>query len=137
MDDTTGGESRIEDLVAKITRQNAALQEAQARMSELRGKGRAADGRITVEVDRFGALTSLRIDPRAMRLGAEALAEAILSAVEQGVRDARAQADEAMGPLVAELAASNAQALTGVDLGGQDLDDVLAALRGMRHDLRM
>lgn len=137
MDDTTGGESRIEDLVAKITRQNAALQEAQARMSELRGKGRAADGRITVEVDRFGALTSLRIDPRAMRLGAEALAEAILSAVEQAVRDARAQADEAMGPLVAELAASNAQALTGVDLGGQDLDDVLAALRGMRHDLRM
>lgn len=137
MDDTTGGESRIEDLVATITRQNAALQEAQARVSELRGKGRAADERVTVEVDRFGALTSLRIDPRAMRLGAEALAEAILSAAEQGVRDARAQADEAMRPLVAELAAANADALAGVDLGGQDLDDVLAALRGMRHDLRM
>jgi DNA-binding protein YbaB len=137
MDDTAEGGSRIEDLVATITRQNAALQEAQARMSELRGKGRAAGERVVVEVDRFGALTSLRIDPRAMRLGAEALAEAVLDAAEQGLRDVRAQADEVMGPLVAELAAENAYTVAGVDLGGQDIDEILAALRGMRHDLRM
>ncbi|MGI5223804.1 YbaB/EbfC family nucleoid-associated protein [Actinoallomurus sp. CA-142502] len=137
MDDTTGGESRIEDLVTTITRRNAALREAQARMSELRGEGRAAAERVTVEVDRFGALTGLRIDPRAMRLGSEALAEAILGAAEQGLRDVRARADEVMRPLIAELAAANAQAMAGVDLGGQDLDDVLAALRDIRHDLRM
>jgi DNA-binding protein YbaB len=134
MDGAAADGARIEDLVTTITRQNAALQEAQTRVSEVRGQGQAADDRVKVEVDRFGALTSLRIDPRAMRLGAEALAEAILAAAAEGVRDARTRADEVMQPLVAELTA----AATGpADLGELDLDEVLAALRDVRHDLRM
>ncbi|WP_329248898.1 YbaB/EbfC family nucleoid-associated protein [Actinoallomurus sp. NBC_01490] len=135
MDDAVDAGSRLHDMVATITRQNTALREAQARMSELRGTGRAAGDRVTVEVDRFGALTGLRIDPRALRLSTEALAEAILDAARQGVRDVRARADEMMRPLVTGSAGANAVA--DADLGGHDLDDILAALRDVRHDLRM
>jgi DNA-binding protein YbaB len=135
MDGAATGEPRIEDLVASITRRNTALQEAQARMGELRGTGKAAEDRVTVEVDQYGALTALRIDPRAMRLGAEALAEAVLAAAEQGVRDVRTRAEELMRPLVAELASANT--IPAPDFGGTDLDDVLAALRDLRRDLRM
>jgi DNA-binding protein YbaB len=57
----------VENLMSLITQQNARLREAQVRMGRLRGKGKAADERVTVEVDQFGALVDLKIDPRAMR----------------------------------------------------------------------
>jgi DNA-binding protein YbaB len=129
----------VEGLASLITRQNAGLREAQARMRRLRGKGTAADERVTVEVDRFGALVDLRIDPRAMRLGSQVLAEAILDAARRGVRDVRAQADDMMRPLVTELAATNVTigASAGTDFAGRDVEDVLAAFREVRQDLSL
>jgi DNA-binding protein YbaB len=126
------GDGSVKDLVSSLAQQNTRLCETQARMKELRGTGRSADERVRVEVDQFGVLAGLRIDPRAMRLGSEALAEAILAAVEQGVRDVRAQADAMMRPLVEDLTGTTR---TDPAAAGWEPEDILAALRDVRRDL--
>jgi DNA-binding protein YbaB len=56
------------------------LEELQESLGAVRGRGTAAQGQVEAEVLASGALGGLRIDPRAMRLGADALAEAVLAA---------------------------------------------------------
>jgi DNA-binding protein YbaB len=129
------GDGSVKDLVSSLAQQNTRLRETQGRMKELRGTGRSADERVRVEVDQFGVLTGLRIDPRAMRLGSEALAEAILAAVEQGVRDVKAQADAMMRPLVEDLTGTTRTDPGGAEFAGWEPKDVLAALRDVRRDL--
>src|SRR4051812_1161514 len=90
--------SSIDSLTAMVTGQNTKLHDVRRQMTELKGKGRAADERVEVEVDQSGALAGLKIDPRAMRLGSQELAEAILTAAQQGVRDVNAQAEKLMQP---------------------------------------
>lgn len=126
----------IENLTDVVTGQNAKLHDVRRQMTELRGKGRAADERVEVEVNQFGALAALRIDPRAMRMGSEQLAEAILSAARQGVRDVNAQAEKMMQPLIMELLGTDLSTDAAED-AGRDMDDILAAMRDVRHDLRM
>jgi DNA-binding protein YbaB len=126
----------IENLTDMVTGQNAKLHDVRRQMTELRGKGRAADERVEVEVNQFGALAGLRIDPRAMRMGSEQLAEAVLSAARQGVRDVNAQAEKIMQPLITELLSTNLST-DAAEGAGRDMDDILAAMRDVRHDLRM
>jgi DNA-binding protein YbaB len=125
----------VKDLVSSLARQNAPLYATQSRMKKLRGTGRSAGDRVRVEVDRLGVLVGLTIDPRAMRLGSEALSEAILEAVEQGVRDVKAQADAMMRPLVEELTDSGRNDPGVAEFAGWEPKDVLAALRDVRRDL--
>jgi DNA-binding protein YbaB len=126
----------VDGLTALLTGQNAALADVRRQITELRGTGRAADERVEVQVDRLGALAGLRIDPRAMRLGSQELAEAILQAARQGVRDVNAQAEKLMRPLLEELM-STTRRIDAADSAGWDMDDILAAMRDVRHDLRM
>jgi DNA-binding protein YbaB len=128
--------SSIESLTATVTGQNAKLQDVRRQMTELTGKGRAADERVEVEVDQVGALTGLRIDRRAMRLGSQELAEAILQAAKQGVRDVNAQAEKLMQPLITEFMGTNRR-IDAAESAGWDMDDILAAMQDVRHDLRM
>ncbi|GAA2311775.1 hypothetical protein GCM10010149_73150 [Nonomuraea roseoviolacea subsp. roseoviolacea] len=67
------------------------LEELQERVQAVRGRGEAADGLVRAEVLASGALAGLRIDPRAMRLGADALAEAVLAAASEATADLTAQ----------------------------------------------
>ena len=129
----------VENLMSVITQQNARLRETQSRMRRLRGKGTAADERVAVEVHQFGALVDLRIDPRAMRLGSQVLAEAILEAAQRGVRDVQAQMDGMMQPLVTELAGTNLKIGTsdGAEFADREVEEVLAAFREVRQDLRL
>jgi DNA-binding protein YbaB len=129
------GDGSVKGLVSSLARENTRLRETQSRMKDLRGTGRSADERVRVEVDRFGALVGLKIDPRAMRLGSEALTEAILHAAEQGVRDVKAQADAMMRPLVEELTGTTEADPGGAEFAGWEPKDVLAALRDVRRDL--
>jgi DNA-binding protein YbaB len=126
----------VDGLTALLTGQNAALADVRRQITELRGTGRAADERVEVQVDRLGALAGLRIDPRAMRLGSQELAEAILQAARHGVRDVNAQAEKLMRPLLEELM-STTRRIDAADSAGWDMDDILAAMRDVRHDLRM
>ncbi|MEV3978458.1 YbaB/EbfC family nucleoid-associated protein [Nonomuraea sp. NPDC049758] len=67
------------------------LEELQESLDAVRGRGEAADGQVRAEVLPTGALGGLRIDPRAMRLGADALAEAVLAAANAAAEDLAAQ----------------------------------------------
>jgi DNA-binding protein YbaB len=129
------GGGSVKDLVSQIAERNTRLREAQSQLTQLRGRGRSADERVQVEVDRFGALTELRIDPRAMRLGSAALAEAILDAAREGARDAEVRADVMMRPLVEELMGTAGMDPGGAEFAGPELEDILSILRDVRRGL--
>lgn len=69
-----------------------ALSQVQEEMAELTGQGRAADGQVTVAYSELKGVHHLKIGPRAMRLGAEVLAETILEAIATARTDLRTQA---------------------------------------------
>jgi DNA-binding protein YbaB len=70
------------------------LRDLQEEIAQLTGHGEAADGRIRVEADNAGKLTRLEIDPRAMRMASEDLAEAILEAAQKAADDVMARSQE-------------------------------------------
>ncbi|MEV4111212.1 YbaB/EbfC family nucleoid-associated protein [Nonomuraea sp. NPDC049695] len=72
------------------------LEQLQEGLNAVRGRGEAAHGQVTAEVLASGALGGLRIDPRAMRLGADALAEAVLAAANAAAADLTAQMEKMM-----------------------------------------
>jgi hypothetical protein len=71
-----------------------------------------------------------------MRLGSQELAEAILKAARQGIRDVNAQAEKLMQPLITEFMGANRR-VDAADTAGWDMDDILAAMQDVRRDLRM
>lgn len=89
-------------MLEALATQSARFQEAGQRLAETRGRGEAEEGRVVVEVLPSGSLAALRIDPRAMRLGSEALAEAILRAAREAEGDAAERAESLMRPFLDE-----------------------------------
>ncbi|MEU4830824.1 YbaB/EbfC family nucleoid-associated protein [Streptosporangium sp. NPDC023615] len=69
-------------------------------LGDLRARGEAADGLVSVEVAPGGALLGVDINPRAMRLGSEALSEAIMEAVTAASQVAATRLDEVLTPLL-------------------------------------
>ncbi|MFI6538451.1 YbaB/EbfC family nucleoid-associated protein [Nonomuraea sp. NPDC050547] len=69
-----------------------ALSQVQEEMAELTGQGQAADGQVSVAYSELEGVHNLRIGPRAMRLGADVLAETILEAIATARTDLRTQA---------------------------------------------
>jgi DNA-binding protein YbaB len=111
-------------MLESVAERNKVLTDLQDRIAAVRGEGTSADGRVVVEVMPSGALAALKIDPRAMRLGSEALAEQIMAASRDAAQSASEQTNELMGAL--------ANGFAGVPdgLGLQDLglEEVLASL---------
>jgi DNA-binding protein YbaB len=68
-------------------------------LTEASGHGEAADGLVRVEVGPEGTLLGVKIDPRAMRLGSDALAEAIMEAATGALTQATERLSEVMAPL--------------------------------------
>ncbi|MFI6293140.1 YbaB/EbfC family nucleoid-associated protein [Nonomuraea sp. NPDC050790] len=68
------------------------LSRTQEEMSDLAGSGRSADGQVTVSFSEQRGVHDLKIGPRAMRLGAEVLAETIMEAITTARTDLRAKA---------------------------------------------
>lgn len=91
-------------LLSQFRAEMRPLEELQEDLSSMRGQGEAAGGHVKAEVLPSGVLTGLKIDPRALRLGADALAEAILDATRMAAGDVTARvADkmtDAMSPFV-------------------------------------
>ena len=88
---------RIEDL-ERITREGEeamrALTEAIAEMDEVIGEGEAAEGALRVVMDSTGHVIDVTLDPRALRLGADALADAMREAFNAAQDDLHDQTDE-------------------------------------------
>ncbi|MFC4584712.1 YbaB/EbfC family nucleoid-associated protein [Sphaerisporangium corydalis] len=96
------GDPEVDEVLKTLNAQSADFEEAGRLLSETVGRGEAEEGRVVVEVRPNGSLTALRIDPRAMRLGSEALAEAILRAAGAAEADAAERAESLMLPLFGE-----------------------------------
>ena len=114
----------VEALLTSISESNEKLTELREQIAGVRGEGIAADGRVVVEVLPSGELAGLTIDPRAMRLGSDALAEQILAASQEAVRAASEQTTELMG----SSATGFAGVPDGFGLEELGLNEVLAAL---------
>jgi DNA-binding protein YbaB len=77
-----------------------------ARWAEARGTGEAAGGQVRVTVDGTGDVVELSIEPRAMRLGSQDLADAIREAFRAARSAAHDRATEVGGPTTEERAAA-------------------------------
>lgn len=76
---------------------------------QIEGIGEAADGRITVTAITGGRITGVHIDPRAMRMGSEALGEELAIAVNAALDDLRAKAAGAAADQVVDVTALSKQ----------------------------
>lgn len=136
------GDEGYDRSLARIGEQIERLDRARTEISSIKGSATAADGQVEVEVSVGGVLTALTINPRALRLGSEALAEAILEAVGKAVEEAGDQLDEIVGSATGDRVdvSGMLQAMrSSVDLdsaGGADgpqLKKAMAQLREMRR----
>ncbi|GII61493.1 hypothetical protein Skr01_15780 [Sphaerisporangium krabiense] len=82
------------------------LMEAQDEIARVTGEGEGADGLMSVAADGRGRLTSVRFDPRVMRLSPEELGREALAAISRAqdaagrrARDIAARAAERAAPL--------------------------------------
>lgn len=79
------------------------------RVAEVRGEGSAADGQVQAVAVTGGRLESVRVDPRAMRMGSEALSEQVVLAVNAALDDLRGKVSEQPMPGAVDPAALAAQ----------------------------
>ncbi|MFF5205022.1 YbaB/EbfC family nucleoid-associated protein [Streptosporangium sp. NPDC000396] len=70
------------------------LQEARAAIRQLEGQAQSQDGLVEAAADGQGGLTRLRIDPRALRLGEEALGREVAAVLRAAQADAERKAQE-------------------------------------------
>jgi DNA-binding protein YbaB len=78
----------------------------------VRASGEAADGLVAVEVDGGGQVLDVTLDPRAMRLPASELAEAVKTALRQAQASARSQVEEIAGRVAARIPSRETLAAT-------------------------
>lgn len=86
-------------------RQGGGTSAGQEPAEQIEGIGEAAEGRIKVTAVTGGRITDVHIDPRAMRLGSEALGEQLAIAVNAALDDLRAKAAGAAADQVVDVTA--------------------------------
>jgi DNA-binding protein YbaB len=86
--------SAIDQALTDTRRALEGMRSAQptAAAEQVTGEGEAADGKVRVVVGLPGEVRSMTMDPRMMRLGSEAVCEAITEAVNTALADLRKNA---------------------------------------------
>ncbi|WUI01184.1 YbaB/EbfC family nucleoid-associated protein [Spirillospora sp. NBC_00431] len=100
---------------------------------DVEGHGAAADGKVKVVAGAGGELTSVELDPRAMRMPSEELADALRSAVNEALRELRSRsraAETAIDPdvLAQGLRDAQDQGLRQMAAFTQSLDDLMTRI---------
>jgi|GEM_PF-4557605 len=132
------GNPEVDRLTEGFDKLSAHYERMREELAEMRSHGEAADGLVKVEVAPGGALLGVDINPRAMRLGSEALGEAIMEAVAEASTRAAARMNEVLAPLLGGVTGFS-EALQGrmptLDSeGGLSADPRVAeALRNLRE----
>lgn len=137
------GNPEIDRYMAKVTEQLQEFGGLQQRLATMSGEGFAAKDLIRVEVGPSGNLKAVEINPRAMRLGSEALAEAIMEAAAAAVSQVTEKINEAMEPFLgannglgAKVTGDLAQAIpdiAGMAAPARSADPVNEALRQLQR----
>jgi DNA-binding protein YbaB len=113
----------IDQLIRDLQQRMGGLRDYQEGAASITGLGQAAEGRVRATVAPGGVVRCLDIDPRAMRLGSQMLAEALLEAIRLGTQDA----DQQLAELGRE-AAGPVQAFTDAAGMRGELDQMVADL---------
>ncbi|HEX5494811.1 MAG TPA: YbaB/EbfC family nucleoid-associated protein [Mycobacteriales bacterium] len=92
----------VDRLVDDARQRFARVHELQERTSAFEGHARTEDGRISATYTATGGLTGLHLDPRALRMGSEELAEKIVEVIGEAARDLQRQNAEAMNEVFGE-----------------------------------
>lgn len=100
-----GVDSLLEDTRRALEQMRPAAGAAAEQATEGRGTGEAAEGQVRATAMVGGRLESLQVDPRAMRLGSQALGEQIVIAVNAALDDLREQVGDTPVPGAADPAA--------------------------------
>ncbi|MFC4913381.1 YbaB/EbfC family nucleoid-associated protein [Actinomadura gamaensis] len=116
--------AEVEDARARAGRRMERVLAVQERLRDVVGRARSEDGAVAVECAGGQGLTGLVIDPRAMKLGSQELAETVVRLVREATADLRRQTAELMREELGELA--DPRALQ---------DEVLAAQRDFEQKM--
>ncbi|MEU4224955.1 YbaB/EbfC family nucleoid-associated protein [Nonomuraea sp. NPDC026600] len=96
------GDPEIERLLDQFDADVAQVERLRDQITEVRGRGEAADGRVVAETSSTGELVGLTIDPRAMRLGSDELAAAVLEAAGAAARNTAEGMTDLVDPFIAD-----------------------------------
>jgi DNA-binding protein YbaB len=99
MTEFTPGGDDFERFLRNMESEAGEFGRLQERLDEIVGRAEAAEGRITAEYTAKGGLTSLEMDPRAMRLPAAELSQEIRAAVNAAAADFQSQLSKVSGDL--------------------------------------
>jgi DNA-binding YbaB/EbfC family protein len=94
------GNPEIDRYMAQVTEQLQQFGGLQEQLATMTAEGFAAKELIRVEVGPSGNLKAIEINPRAMRLGSEELADAIMEATNSAVAKVTEKINEAMEPFL-------------------------------------
>ncbi|MBE7186736.1 YbaB/EbfC family nucleoid-associated protein [Jatrophihabitans endophyticus] len=102
--------SSAESLLRESEDKIARLRDMQTALTDLVGRAETADGRVVVEFEHGKGLTTLELDPKAMRMPSEDLAAAIKQAITEANEDLRWKVAEAVSASGAPTAVSAEEA---------------------------
>jgi len=88
--------AHMQSSLRDMQRQAEQIGSLQNQLSELVGRAESQDGRIRVECTVAQTPAKLDLDPRAMRMGSQELAEAITALIREATQDLQRQVREAM-----------------------------------------
>lgn len=89
-----GPDDAVEEVLSATRERFAKVQAVQEEVKGLTGEGQTADGRVRVVSTAADPMAELHIDPRAMRLGSQELAQAIKEAMSKALQALDRQVNE-------------------------------------------
>ncbi|WP_328391588.1 YbaB/EbfC family nucleoid-associated protein [Nocardia sp. NBC_00416] len=95
-----GMRKQIESMLDTFEAQQAQVPEVFARLAQARITARSSDGLIEVTVDGSGGLAEVRVEPDALRLGAQELSRVVTAVGKEATRLAEEQRRELAAPLL-------------------------------------
>lgn len=92
------GDPELDRLMTEFQANSKEFAGVMAEIGDVVGQASGADDKVRVRVSASGQLLGLRIDPRAMRLGSQELAETIVALSRRATEDAARRAMELTRP---------------------------------------
>ncbi|GAA3471599.1 YbaB/EbfC family nucleoid-associated protein [Nonomuraea roseola] len=99
------------------------LEEMSQEITSVTGTGESRSGLVVARTDHGGMLDSVRLDPRAMRMGSEELAEELVEAVRAAQQDAQRQGEELLSHALSGEATREPFDLAALQRRLQDIHD--------------
>jgi DNA-binding protein YbaB len=123
--------SELEKALRDAEQRTGRIRELDERISELVGEGEAADGDVWVSWTANGGIGEVQIDPEAMALSPEELADAVRTAVREALADLREQVRDVTAEVMGEdFRADPEEARRQLEQARQEFDSRMGQVMG-------